>query len=362
MTVPPDPVTTPPAEPRGPLCANPRRALVTGGAGFVGSHLVELLLARGIEVDVVDDLSTGRRENLARALRHPTCRLRIATVADAQVAREAVGAVDVVFHLAGIVGVRRLAEQPLAVMQANLHPTEAVLHAAADAGVPVLLTSSSEVYGDGPVPFVETASVRPGSTEGLRGGYACAKAMGEWLATAHAERTGLPVLVARLFNTVGPRQTGAHGMVLPRFVRQALRGEPMTVYGGGGQTRCFAHVRDVVRALFELATSPRVPGRVVNVGSDVETPVAELAQLVRAATGSNSPIEAVPFHDVFPPGFVDPPRRVPNLDRLRRAIGWVPSTPLEEIVRELVASASGLAADGASADQVVGASAPATSS
>jgi UDP-glucose 4-epimerase len=222
------------------------------------------------------------------------------------------------------------------VMQANLHSTEAVLRSCAAHSVPVLVTSSSEVYGDGPVPFVEVAPVRPGSTEGLRGGYACAKAMGEWLASAHAEQSGLQVLVARLFNTVGPRQTGDHGMVLPRFVRQAMRGEPITVYGGGEQTRCFAHVRDVARALLGLATSTSVPGRVVNVGSAIETSVLKLAEMVRAAAQSSSPVRNVPFGDVFPEGFVDPPRRVPSLDRLRAANGWVPEMPLASIVSELV--------------------------
>jgi len=233
--------------------------VVTGGAGFVGSHLAELLLARGFSVHVVDDLSTGRLENLRHVEGRRDLRVTVDSVAEPGAAARVLADADVVFHLAGVVGVRRLARQPLDVMQANLRSAEVLLQAAADRGTPVLFASSSEVYGDGPVPFVEGAPVTPGSTEGLRGGYACAKAMGEWLAGAHAEQRSLPVLVARLFNTVGPRQLGEHGMVLPRFVRQALRGEPLTVYGGGAQTRCFAHVLDVARALVDLATTTAAP-------------------------------------------------------------------------------------------------------
>lgn len=321
---------------RGPLCPRSGRAVVTGGAGFIGSHLVELLLERGFSVHVIDNLSTGSLDNLAAVSGHPELQVTVASAADRERIDAFVAPADMVFHLAGVVGVRRLAREPLDVMQANLHSTEVVLQAAAKARVPVLVTSSSEVYGDGPVPFRETSAVRPGQTEGLRGGYACAKAMGEWLASAHAEQSGLRVVVARLFNTVGPRQTGDHGMVLPRFVQQASCGEPLTVYGGGQQTRCFAHVREVARALLDLSSSATVPGRVVNVGSSIETSVEHLAQMVRDAAGSTSVIRHVPFGDVFPKGFVDPPRRVPSLDRLMTANGWVPETPLHQIVEELV--------------------------
>jgi UDP-glucose 4-epimerase len=316
-------------------------AIVTGGAGFIGSHLVEELLARGCRVHVVDDLSTGRRGNLEAVADHPGLTLTIASVAEAAVARSAIAhakahGAPVLFHLAGVVGVQRLADAPLDVMQRNLASTQVTLAAAADAAVPVLFASSSEVYGDGPVPFTESASVRPGATEGRRGGYACAKAMGEWLAMAHADERHLPVLVARLFNTVGPRQNADHGMVLPRFVQQAVRGEALTVYGDGSQTRCFAHVREVARALADLAFAPRLPARVVNVGSAVETSVADLAELVRSAAGTGAAIQRVPYDERFPQGFVDPPRRLPCLDRLRRAIGWVPQAPLGAIVGELV--------------------------
>jgi UDP-glucose 4-epimerase len=312
--------------------------VVTGGAGFIGSHLVEELLRRGHSVHVVDDLSTGSIDNLAGVASHPALRVTIASVTERAVAARACADADVVFHLAGVVGVQRLANEPLFVMQRNLHVTECMLQASAAAHVPILITSSSEVYGDGRVPFREEAAIQPGATEGLRGGYACAKAMGEWFAFGHAEQSGLPVVVARLFNTVGPRQIGDHGMVLPRFLRQALHGEPITVYGDGAQTRCFAHVGDVVRALADLAQAPNVAGRVFNVGSDIETSVAALAELVRERTGSRSPIVRVPLHDVFPRGFIDPMRRVPSLARLRAAIGWAPAMPVAAIVDQLVAT------------------------
>ena len=313
---------------------------MTGGAGFLGSHLCAELLRRGHPVHVVDDLSTGSLANLDELAGHPRLRVTVASVADPAVARRiCTDDAGVVFHLAGVVGVRRLATAPLDVMQRNLRCNEAMIDAAAAAGVPILLTSSSEVYGDGPVPFREQDPVRPGATEGLRGGYACAKAMSEWLAFGHAECNGLPVVVTRLFNTVGPRQSGDHGMVLPRFVEQALRGEAITVYGNGMQTRCFAHVGQVSRALVDLVSARGVRGRVCNVGSAVETTVADLARLVRDLAHSESPIVHVPFGSVFPPGFLDPPRRLPCLDRLRAAIGWVPDAPLAAIVGELIALA-----------------------
>lgn len=313
-----------------------RPILVTGGAGFVGSHLVELLLAEGYAVHVVDDLSTGRTEHLAAVLGHPRLRFTVASIESPSVAAAACAGAGMAFHLAGAVGVRWLAREPLAVMQRNLRASEVLLAAAAEHRCPVLLASSSEVYGDGPVPFREADSLRPGSTEGLRGGYACAKAMAEWLALGYRQASGLPVLVARLFNTVGPRQAADQGMVLPRFVRQALAGEPITVYGDGQQTRCFAHVGDVVQALLGLARARGLDHTVFNVGSRVETTVGEVATLVRRLAGSRSPIVLVPYQKVFPAGFVDPPRRVPDTSRLRQALGWEPERPLAAILRELV--------------------------
>jgi UDP-glucose 4-epimerase len=314
----------------------PGAVVVTGGAGFVGSHLCEELMRRGHAVHAVDDLSSGSLDNLEVARGLGALRVTVGSVAEEAVAARVCAGASAVFHLAGVVGVRRLAEDPLDVMQRNLRCSEVMIEAAAAAGTPLLLTSSSEVYGDGPVPFRECEPIRPGVTEGPRGGYAGAKAMSEWLAFAHAQKAGLPVVVARLFNTVGPRQQHDPGMVLPRFVRQAASGEPITVYGTGEQTRCFAHVAEVVKALADLAESPAASGRVVNVGSDVETTVTELARLACEQAGSRSPIVNVPLEQVFPKGFVDPPRRRPCLDRLRQVIGWVPSLPLREIVAELL--------------------------
>lgn len=311
--------------------------LVTGGAGFVGSHLVESLLAQGARVHVLDDLSNGELANLARVRAHPGLRVSIGSAADPAVVGAAMARASAVFHLAGAVGVRWLAEAPLLVMQANLRSTEVVLAAAAALRVPTLITSSSEVYGAARPPFRETDPVRPGTPMSLRGGYACAKAMGEWLAMAHAHEQGLPVVVARLFNTVGPRQRAERGMVLPRFLGQALAGEPITVYGDGRQTRCFASVHDVVRALLALLVTPAARGQVVNVGSDREVSIGELAAIVRARTGNRSPVVQVPFESVFPAGFADPPRRVPCLQRLRSLLGFVPETGIEAIVDDLLA-------------------------
>jgi UDP-glucose 4-epimerase len=333
------PNSDPARRPTPPLLRGDGHAVVTGGAGFIGSHLVEELLAAGHAVHVIDDLSTGTIDNLAAAATHPRLRVTIASVDDPAVAARCCEGADIVFHLAGVVGVRRLATEPLVVMQRNLVGTQCMLAAAAAARVPILLTSSSEVYGDGRVPFCEHDSIRPGVTEGLRGGYACAKAMGEWLAFGHADDSGLPVVVVRLFNTVGPRQSGDHGMVLPRFVAQAVRNEPITVYGDGAQTRCFAHVGNVVRALVGLAKAEGAAGRVFNVGSDAETSVLALAELVRERAGSRSTIVRVPFDDVFPRGFVDPVRRVPSLVRLRQVLGWTPAMPLSAIVDQLVVGA-----------------------
>jgi UDP-glucose 4-epimerase len=313
------------------------RVAVTGGAGFLGSHVVEELLRRGHRVHAVDDLSGGSVQNLAAVATHPRLRVTVASVAEPATAQAVCAAADAVLHFAGVVGVRRLADDPLGVMQANQRSAECVFAAAAAARIGVLFSSSSEVYGRGRVPFAEDEPVSPGVPEGPRGSYACAKAYAEWLAFGHAARAGMPVVVARLFNTVGPRQTGDHGMVLPRFVQQARAGLPLTVYGDGRQTRCFAHVGDVARALLDLAAAPAAVGRIVNVGSDDEIAVRALAELVRARSGSRSPIETMPLAAVFPPGFDDVPRRVPSLARLRATIGWAPSRPMTAIVDELLA-------------------------
>lgn len=317
-------------------------ALVTGGSGFLGSHLVQHLLGLGRAVVVLDDLSSGSLDNLAHLDGHPRLRVCIGSAADPECTARELDGCDHVFHLAGAVGVHRLHTEPVAMLERNLRPTEVVLALAAAQHKPVLITSSSEVYGSGPVPFRESDPVRPGATDSLRGGYACAKAMGEWLCLAHVRAARLPAVVVRIFNTVGPRQAERHGMVLPRFLGQALRGEPITVYGSGTQTRCFAAAGEVVRALVELLDAPKARGSVFNVGSDREVAIAELAQLVREVTGSRSPIVHLPVAEVFPRGFPDPPRRVPCLQRLRSVLGWAPDAPVESVIEQMLTGTTGL--------------------
>ncbi len=326
-----------------------RKILVTGGAGFIGSWLTELLRSRGDLVVVLDDLSTGSIQNLESMRGDAGFAFVRGSTTDPDAVASACAGVDAVFHLAGAAGVRLLAEQPAFAMGANLHGTAVVLTEAARRGVPVLLASSSEVYGSGVAqngarfePFREDDALQPGSTKSLRGGYACAKAMGEWLALAHAQESDLAVVVARLFNTVGPRQSGQHGMVLPRFAAQALRGDPLTVYGDGAQTRCFAHVRDVAAALADLLLDGNAFGETVNVGADREVSVAALAELVRTAASSRSPVAFTPFDEVFPSGFEDVSRRVPNLTLARRLLGRDPAptnlaTIVGDVVREVAA-------------------------
>ena len=327
----PSPLSSAQELPRGEI-------LVTGGAGFLGSHLVDLLLCAGRTVHVLDDLSSGALRNLAAWRSERRLRVTIASAEDPAVAAAACERAGAVFHLAGAGGVQRLATDPVTVMHRNLRCTEVVLAAAAAAGTPILITSSSEVYGQGPVPFLETQPVHPGAPVGLRGGYACAKAMGEWLAFGHARQHGLHVVVARLFNAVGPRQSPAYGMVLPRFVAQARAGAALTVFGDGAQTRCFAAAGEVVAALVSLLATPAAHGLVVNVGSDREIAVRQLAELVVATSGRGSPIVHVPLAEVFPAGFCDPPRRLPSLQRLRQLIGWAPERPIEAIVADLFAA------------------------
>lgn len=314
------------------------RYLITGGAGFVGSHLAEALLARGDEVIVLDDLSAGRRENLAGILDGPDCRLVVGSAACQELVAELLSGCDSVLHLAAAVGVRRTLEEPLDSLETNLATTRAVLAAAAQQHKKVLLASSSEVYGrSARLPFTEDDDLMFGSTERLRGAYGCVKALGEWHARAFAAQCGLRFVVARLFNTVGPRQSGLHGMVLPRFVDQALRGEPITVYGSGRQTRCFAHVRDVVSALLLLLDEPRAVGGVFNVGSDDEVSIRSLAECVRSAVGTHVPIEHVPYASVHPE-LDDIPRRVPSLRRLEALTGFRPRMALARIVGDVVAT------------------------
>lgn len=323
----------------------PRRALVTGGAGFIGSHLVERLLSRGDEVVVVDDLSTGARANL------PASHDRLAFVqGDLREwlhggAREA-GAFDEIYHMAAAVGVELVIADPIGSIETNTEQTSALLHYASGgaAGRPaVLVASSSEVYGKSDrVPFHEDDDVVYGPTTATRWSYACSKALDEYLALAHHRHHGLRVVIARLFNTVGPRQVGRYGMVLPRFVAAALGGKPLQVFGDGRQVRCFCDVRDVARGLIDLVHEPAAHGRIFNVGGGSDVSILELAQTVVEVLGSNSGIETVPYDKAYGPGFEDLRRRVPDLTRLREAIQFRPEHDLRSTILA-VAEAMGAA-------------------
>lgn len=308
---------------------------VTGGAGFLGSHLVDACLARGDRVTVLDDFSTGRRENLRD---YPQLTVEHGSVCDGARVAAIAGGADLIVHLAAAVGVRRVREAPSAAMQTNVLGVQAVLDAAVSADLPVVLASSSEVYGTGvPVPFREDAPLSIGQTHEWRSGYACAKALGECAALARAHDDGLRVVIARLFNTVGPRQRSRYGMVLPTFVARALRNERLTVFGDGNQTRCFAHVEDVVSALLELAERECF-GRVFNVGSDVEWRIVDVARRVIELTGSSSVIEFEPFERAHPGFGGDVVRRVPDLGRLCSALGRTPRGDLDAILVDVIES------------------------
>jgi UDP-glucose 4-epimerase len=313
--------------------------LVTGGAGFIGSHLVERLLDEGADVRVLDDLSTGSAENLAAVAGHPRLDLRCGSVLDEGQVAAALEGVGLVFHLAASVGVMRVARDPGRAIHTQVRGTELVLRHAARAGAGLLLASSSEVYGKGvKLPFSEEDDLLLGPPTQPRWSYACSKAAAECLAFAEPR---VPALVARLFNTVGPRQLGDHGMVLPRLVGQGLRGEPLTVFGDGGQRRCFADVGEVVACLCRLARTPSAWGGVFNVGSDREVSIADLASWVRARTGGRSEIVRVPYEEVYGEGFEDLGRRVPDLRRLVAAIGMRPQRELADVLDDVVAAAAG---------------------
>lgn len=327
--------------------------LVTGGAGFIGSHLVERLLARGDTVTVVDNLSTGRRANLPAA--HE--RLRFIE-ADLRAALAAFGpgeAFDQVYHLAAAVGVSLVMREQIRAIETNIEQTSALLRFAADrspagGGVRTLVASSSEVYGKGVRrPFAEDDDVVYGPTVIARWSYACTKAIDEYLALAHHRERGLPAVVVRLFNTVGPRQVGDYGMVLPRFVGAALARRPIEVFGDGEQTRCFCDVRDVVRALTELMDAPHAVGRVFNVGSDTAVTIRALAERVARVLGSDAGVRLVPYERAYPPGFEDLRHREPDLTRLREAIGFVPRYALDDTIRDVAAWLGGRVVPGSSA-------------
>lgn len=314
--------------------------LITGGSGFVGSHLTDALLARGDSVVVLDDLSTGRTANLAHHAGHPRMRVVRGSVLDELVVDELVHECDVVVHLAAAVGVKLIVERPLRSLTTNIRGSEIVIEAAHRYRRKILVTSTSEIYGKnstGPLP--EGADRILGSPDIVRWAYSTAKAVEEILANAYHQERGLPSIVVRLFNTVGPRQSPAYGMVIPRLVRQALAGVPLTVHGDGTQTRCFAHVRDVVRALLLLLDDERAVGRTFNVGSSDEVSILELAKLIIELSGSTSGVDLVSYAQAYGSGFEDMTRRVPDTGRLRELTGWTPALSLDDILLETIAEA-----------------------
>jgi len=309
-------------------------SLITGGAGFIGSHLAERLLAAGQTVTIIDDFSTGSRANLDEVAGHPRLRVIEARVSRCAGLSDLVAEASGIYHLAAAVGVDLVVRSPIRTIETNLEETEAILAVASQHQVPLLLTSTSEVYGKSQKEeFSEDDDLLIGPPYLGRWSYACSKLMDEFLALAYMRERGLPVIVARIFNTVGPRQTGRYGMVLPRFIEAARAGRPLRLFGDGLQTRCFAYVGDTVEALIRLRNSPSAWGGVFNVGSTEEIAIRDLAFLVKTILRSESPLEFVPYDVAYAPGFEDMRRRRPSLDKLERAVGFRPATPLAEIIR-----------------------------
>lgn len=314
------------------------KVLITGGCGFIGSHLAERLLDRGDRVQVLDDLSTGSMENIEHLIGRAGFSYRIGSALDVPLVSELVDSADVTVHLAAAVGVKLIVERPVHTIETNVRATEVVLGAAARKKKLVVVASTSEVYGKSTsFPFREDQDLQLGPTTHSRWAYACSKALDEWLALAYLREQGVPVIVTRFFNTVGPRQTGQYGMVLPSFAAQALRNQPITVYGSGEQSRCFGHVHDAVEALLRLMASPEAIGEVFNVGSTQEISIRALAERVRDEAGSRSEIRLIPYGEAYAAGFEDMMRRVPDVSKLERVTGFRPSTSLEVIIRDVVA-------------------------
>jgi UDP-glucose 4-epimerase len=319
------------------------RTVVTGGAGFIGSHLVELLLRRGDEVLVLDDLSTGSMRNLAAVVDHPRLTVHEGSVTDATAVRRVTRGADRIFHLAAAVGVNLIVDSPLSSLRTNIHGTEVVLDAALDGGCEMLLASTSEIYGKNTADRLGEDSDRIlGSPLLSRWTYAAAKGIDEAFAHAYWKQFGLQVTIVRLFNTCGPRQTGRYGMVVPRLVSQALRGEPLTVYGDGRQTRCFSYVGDVVPAMVDLLETRQSRGLAFNLGGAQEISILDLAHLVLEVTGSTSPVELVPYERAYSAGYEDMRRRVPDNSRSHAMVGFVPHTSLAEMVRHVADSIAGV--------------------
>ena len=323
------------------------RVLITGGAGFIGSHLSDAYVARGDEVFCIDDLSTGSIDNIAHLKPHARFHYTIDSVHNQPVVAELIDQCDVVFHLAAAVGVKLIVESPVRTIETNVRGTEVVLAQANKKKKKVLVASTSEVYGlSNDVPFREDGNLVMGATTKGRWSYACSKAIDEFLALAYWREKKLPTTVVRLFNTVGPRQTGQYGMVIPTFVRQALAGRPITVYGSGEQTRCFGYVGDVVGALVALMDKDEAVGEVFNIGSNEEVSINQLAEKVRELTGSKSEIVHVPYDEAYEEGFEDMPRRVPDISKIGALVGFKPTVTLEQILHTVIEYYSGRQPEG----------------
>jgi UDP-glucose 4-epimerase len=319
------------------MCRMKEKILVTGGAGFIGSHLCELLIQKGHHVVAIDNLSTGRLDNIQHLLPMPSFQFVRESITNSQVLDRLTSEADILIHLAAVVGVKLIVEDPVYTIATNIMGTEAVLTTANRYGCKVMLASTSEVYGKGlKVPFNEDDDCVMGPTSHSRWSYATSKAIDEFLGLAYYHQFGLPVVVMRFFNTVGPRQTGRYGMVLPRFVRQALLGDPITIYGDGAQSRCFADVADIIDATVRLSEDSRAVGQVFNIGSTEEVTICELAERVIAATGSQSKIVYVPYEEAYAPGFEDMRRRVPDLDKIYHLIGYKPRYTLDETLQRVI--------------------------
>jgi UDP-glucose 4-epimerase len=313
------------------------RALITGGAGFIGSHLSEALLDQGHHVLILDNLSTGSIDNIAHLKGRRGFEYFIDSVDNEPLLAELIDRSDVVFHFAAAVGVKLIVEQPVRTIETNVYGTEVVLKHANKKKKLVVIASTSEVYGkSNDVPYREDSDLVMGPTPKHRWAYACSKAIDEFLALAYWKERKLPIIIVRFFNTVGPRQTGRYGMVIPNFVRQALAGEPITVFGDGTQSRAFTHVTDVVGALIRLVAEPKAIGQVINIGTTEEITIRELAERVRALSGSHSPIKLVPYDEAYESGFEDMPRRLPDLTKIQGLIGYAPAHTLEDILAQVI--------------------------
>ena len=314
------------------------RCLVTGGAGFIGSHLTERLLNAGCSVTVIDDFSTGRRQNLAPVESHPRLRLVEGSIADPLALAEAARDADAIYHLAAAVGVKLVADDPVHTIETNIYPTEFLLRLALQGNRKFFLASTSEVYGKNPKErWTEEDDLQLGPTSRPRWAYGCSKAIDEFLALAYHRKFGLPVVVGRFFNVIGPRQVGQYGMVVPRFIDKALAGDPLIIYDDGSQERCFAHVREVVGCVHQLMETPAAAGQIVNIGSDQPVSILQLAQEVIQRSGSASTVKHIPYTEAYGADFEDVQRRVPDVSRLRSIIGQSPRATLGEILDELIA-------------------------